>query len=802
MELDPTQELAVQLVCSAPFGIITGSPGTGKSTCLRVALDRLDVEGITYALASPTGKAARRMSEATGRPASTIHRLLGWTWNGWTHNADCPLEADVVVIDEVSMMDVELAAALVEACSPRTRLIFVGDADQLPSVGPGRILADLVESETVPVARLTHVHRAAAESWICRNAPRVLAGQELELTPCPDFRYFEANDAEEAARVVRKVVAQPEYRGAQILAPQRNTPCGVEALNLALQAELNPPRGSHAEWKLGDKVLRKGDRVIQTLNAYKLQSTTGELGVFNGEVGEVVDVAEKLTVDFGDRKVPYTKEDAFHLDLAYALTTHKCVAPDTLVETTQGLLPISAIAGLGTVATADGPKAYDCRVSNPPARALRIVCEGGYELTVTPDHRMMAWTGAAYELQEADQLTAGQFLRLRMGVTVEPAREPDLPPPPERTKREHHHDIPERMTPAVAEFLGLMVADGTVYKSGFRLVKRHPDVAMRFAGLCRELFGVAPTTQVRPTDYLVEVSSTYLMRWLLTIEGLAPNRKAVPGCVLRSSSQTQAAFLRGLFEDGTVNVRDNRIDHIQWTNKSPEMARIVQVMLLRLGMITSRVERRGLSSVYLYGQNAVRFRESVGFVSAWKNFRLMGTAGDEVRSLVPVNKAVIGRDTSAERNAHNRGYVSRHAAAALNEPQLEQALGFHHARIVALEETVSPSMCVRVPGHGRFLQNGFDGSNSQGSEFPWVICVVHSAHTFMLSRQLFYTAITRAKKGVIIVGNAQGLRTATSAKMPPKRNTTLVARMRECAADNDNDDSETQAELASEQLSW
>lgn len=323
MQLDPSQELAVQLVCSAPFGIVTGGPGTGKSTCLRVALDRLDEAGVSYALASPTGKAARRMSEATGRPASTIHRLLEWTWSGWTFHAEHPLEVDVVIIDESSMLDVELAAALVAAC-PHSRLVFVGDANQLPSVGPGRILADLVDSGTVPVARLTHVHRAAAESWVCRNAPRVLAGEPLELEPCPDFRYFETEDIADAARAVCRIVAMPEYRGAQILAPQRNTAGGVETLNAALQYQLNPPRAAAAEWKLGDKVLRQGDRVIQTVNAYKLQSTKGELGVFNGEVGEIIDVGEKLTVDFGDRRVPYGKDEAVHLDLAYALTVHKC----------------------------------------------------------------------------------------------------------------------------------------------------------------------------------------------------------------------------------------------------------------------------------------------------------------------------------------------------------------------------------------------------------------------------------------------------------------------------------------------
>lgn len=324
MELDPSQVRAVELVCTAPFAILTGGPGTGKSTCLRVALDRMDAAGVTYALASPTGKAAKRMTEATGRSASTIHRLLGWSRFGWEYHQGNPLPFDVMIVDEVSMLDLELADALADAIAEDSRIVLVGDANQLPSVGPGRILADLVEADIVPVARLTHVHRAAAESWICRNAPKVLSGEPLELGSYPDFRFFEVEGADEAANTVASIVTMDEYQGAQVLTPQRTTACGVEQLNTMLQAKLNPPRGSHDEaWMLGDKVLRKGDRVIQTRNAYNLLGSNGALGVFNGEVGEVVGAGANLTVDFGDRRIAYAKQDAFDLQLAYALTVHR-----------------------------------------------------------------------------------------------------------------------------------------------------------------------------------------------------------------------------------------------------------------------------------------------------------------------------------------------------------------------------------------------------------------------------------------------------------------------------------------------
>ena len=315
--LDPSQEAAVELMCNAPFCVVTGCPGTGKTTSLRAALDRLDMKGVRYALASPTGKAAKRMSEATGRDASTIHRLLGFGRDGWAYHSGNPLPFEVLFIDESSMLDVNLAASLVDAVADDSRLVLMGDANQLPSVGPGRVLADLVESGAVPVARLRHVHRAAADSWVCRNAPRVLAGKPLELEECPDFRFSEVETANDAADAVVEVMAS--IPDAQVLVPQRPTACGVEALNTRLQAKLNPPGALKPEWKIGDRALRLGDRVIQTVNDYKLE-------VFNGEVGSVVDFNDDLglmTVDMGDRKVFYEKAQAFSLQHAYALTIHK-----------------------------------------------------------------------------------------------------------------------------------------------------------------------------------------------------------------------------------------------------------------------------------------------------------------------------------------------------------------------------------------------------------------------------------------------------------------------------------------------
>jgi exodeoxyribonuclease V alpha subunit len=328
--LDPSQAAAVDLMCTKRLGIVTGGPGTGKSTCTRYALDRLDHEGKRYLLAAPTGKAAKRFSETTGREAKTIHRLLvPQPPNGaFAHNADNPLDADVVLVDESSMIDVELGAALVSAIDPeRTSLILIGDADQLPPVGPGRVFGDLVDSGKVPVARLTTLHRSALESWIHVNAQRVLKGEPLDLAPRKDFRFVDVGD--DATKIlptlvdfVLKKLPGIDDSMSQILIPQKTKLAGIELCNRLMQNALNPKRdGAPFIQRAGGNELRVGDRVIQTKNDYKLDNGQG---VFNGEIGDIATIdKDGVFVEFPDRGVQYSLTQADALQLAYALTVHR-----------------------------------------------------------------------------------------------------------------------------------------------------------------------------------------------------------------------------------------------------------------------------------------------------------------------------------------------------------------------------------------------------------------------------------------------------------------------------------------------
>lgn len=321
LEADPSQDRAVELIASARIGIVTGGPGTGKTTCLERALGELP-PSTKIELAAPTGKAAKRMHETTGRSARTIHRLLGWRGDGrFMFDHHNPLQCDLVVVDESSMLDIELGAALFDAIGPHTRLIMLGDVDQLPSVGPGQVFADLIELGAIPVARLTHVHRSAHDAWVNRNAPRVLAGGPIELDTVRGDRGFEWRNVGAAANVIPELqkIALDDP-GAKILIPQRTGAAGLNVANPALQTVYNIE-----PWQPGDPCLqrehgsiRTGDTVLQTKNDYTL-------AVFNGEIGTVIDMGGgRVVVDFEDRTVTYASmEQAGALELAYALTVHK-----------------------------------------------------------------------------------------------------------------------------------------------------------------------------------------------------------------------------------------------------------------------------------------------------------------------------------------------------------------------------------------------------------------------------------------------------------------------------------------------
>lgn len=348
--LDERQRLAVSEAVNNGLTIITGGPGTGKTTTIRTIIHYFEKEGLDILLAAPTGRAAKRMKEATGCEAKTIHRLLelsGMVGEGATsfgRNEDNPLETDVVIIDEMSMVDVFLMKSLLRALVPGMRLVLVGDVNQLPSVGPGNVLRDMIYSEAFPVVRLEKIFRQAAESDIIMNAHRINAGEMVE--PKPGSRDFLFIKRDNPGNIIGATITLlkdklPGYvksntRDIQVLTPMRKGLLGVEQLNASLQEALNPPDESKQELAVGNFILREGDKVMQiknnyqmewkVLNSYRMPLDEG-VGVFNGDCGivrEINSYTERITVEFEEnRRVEYEFKQAEELELAYAVTIHK-----------------------------------------------------------------------------------------------------------------------------------------------------------------------------------------------------------------------------------------------------------------------------------------------------------------------------------------------------------------------------------------------------------------------------------------------------------------------------------------------
>lgn len=347
LELSDSQRAAVRNSLTGGVTVVTGGPGTGKTTIINTIIGVLEESGLKVLVAAPTGRAAKRITETSGHLASTVHRMLGFYYSEesdemvFAKNEEDPLDAGCVIVDEASMLDIFLMQALLKAIKAGTRLILVGDVDQLPSVGPGRVLGDIIDSEYVFTAKLTEIFRQAQESMIVVNAHRINRG---EYPYCnekdKDFFLLNKSREEDILFTIKELLTRrlPDYYGVnpltdiQVITPMKKRTLGTENLNAVLQEVLNPAKPSSVERKHGDKVFRTGDKVMQIKNNYQIEwqrlsdSLEGE-GVFNGDIGYIKSIDKEygqMTVVFDeDKYVTYDFSQLDELELAYAITVHK-----------------------------------------------------------------------------------------------------------------------------------------------------------------------------------------------------------------------------------------------------------------------------------------------------------------------------------------------------------------------------------------------------------------------------------------------------------------------------------------------
>lgn len=730
MRLTEEQKHVLKEVVRLPKEEVTigGRAGTGKTTLIRHLVGLLP----RFAVCAYTGKAANVL-RSKGVDAKTIHSLIYKAYTDEDKKVHFSLAGDIecegVIVDEASMVSRSIYEDLRSFGKP---LIFVGDHGQLEPVG------DDFNLMREPDYRLEEIHRNAGE--IAHFAEYVRQGYRasswgVRNGPSDKIRFVPRGRHMDVAGEVDQVICAYNKTRAEV--------------NRAVRVSLG--RGPGPE---------TGDRIICLKN-------NSVSGLFNGMQGVVESVhpgnfmafesdgwVYEVEYDpdvFGQVKYDFEhgKDAPVPLDYAYAATCHKCVHPDTMVETDQGLLPIKDILPTGTISTPDGKRLYKNFVSNPPSSCVRVVCKDGYEITMTEDHKAELWDGSEFVESLAGDLKKGQIVRVKIGSEVDVAEPFKFQPHCQKDVREVRYRIPEEMSDDLAEFLGLMVADGTIFKSGFRLLKRHKDVIDRFKYLCESLFGVKTRLVSIGKTNGYEVSSAFITRWLESLGGMKPNDKDIPDCVLRSPLRMQNKFLRGLFEDGSVNLKHEKLDHIEFVSHFPKLLAKVRSMLLRAGVVSCSCDKK----IYIYSEFCEAFRQNIGFVSSFKNQRLEREK-PKSRYRIPIShselKALRGHLSEYDySNCRAKLFLTRGCAHKVsNLDAIRRKMNYHYVEIKEIESLSCETMCVEVPETHKFHQNGFPFGNCQGSEFHSVL-VLEQKCDLWDHRRWAYTAASRARDALL-----------------------------------------------------
>jgi len=822
--LNHRQHEAAMMVCKHAISLITGGAGSGKTFTIDAITRLCESRKLKAVLCAPTGKAAKRMEESTGQSASTIHRLLGFDGKTYSRNAENPISADILIVDEASMIDVSLAWRLFQAINlERTAVVLVGDHNQLPPVGPGNILRDLIESKAIPTTILEDVVRQAGV--LKENSIAILKGEVRKTCRVEDGLrgpWYVANQHTEAERVQQFILDIFDQvlseklgfdllRDVQVLTPTHKGPLGTAELNIRLQSLIQKKLWDYdvLPVQLGRRPkLLVGDKVIQTRNNYDLE-------VMNGSMGYVRDLGAdgSLTVDFDDKMV-FIEPGSPHrsdLQLAYALTIHKCISEDTLIPTNRGLLPIGELAsGVPektslpheiTIAARDGIESTESIYNGGFKPVIQLRTRAGFELSGSYEHPVLTADENGFCWKLMPEVVEGDVLVLRRD-TVSVQRNFDYIKMP-MVGREVTIDE------EAAWIMGVMVGDGNYSDhEDYRVevTKGSHDLMLRYIAGVQKVLGVRTTVrQVAQGSRFTAYFHNKAARDLLYRCGLdyctAPD-KSVPPVILRSSPNVQAAFLRGLFDtDGGVT------GLIVLATASERVAREVHLLLLHHGIVSKRYKMRDAIPekdwseawrVEIMGaSNFHLFRSRVGFSEEIKEFALEVACetsnAEAIKSNwggIPFGRKLIREFREELRRRGGRNYPEARdigrllariicGAAKLNHLHVEHINrhvsdiaetgkagmeldrlfreGFFFDPVVEIGSGNRHVYDVSVPGSHSFVGNGIVNHNSQGSEFPCSIVIAHKSHSFMHHRNLLYTGVTRAKKTAIIVGDHWGI---------------------------------------------
>ena len=829
--LTEDQISAAESALSDNVSLITGLPGTGKTTTMRAVVSILKDASVGFLLVAPTGIAAKRLSSVVNAPAFTIHRAFGArgamdeekreaTYEGfvvdpekegvddkkkktgmpsyedWGHGPGNPHPAEVLIIDESSMVDMHMLHRIITGTREDCRIVLVGDPYQLPSVGAGDVLSDLVESKAFPHVHLGRIFRQEGTSGIVLAAHSVHRGESPQ-SDGKDFIFLQADTEQEASDTILKLTRSLYEKRAnfQVLSPRHSGDAGVTSLNEKIRLQLNPPMSGMGETKVGGSAVREGDRIMIVKNDY-------QKGVYNGDVGVIrrIDrVAKDIEVSvFGLPGTPTSlvrfpvQEASKAIRLAYAQTVHKCVHPDTLVWYQGGLHPIKNLPDSGEVGTPDGVRPYTKKFVYDSGPLLTVETQLGYKVRVTPNHGLDVWDEHAgkYRKCEAQNIIPGDFVRLVPAPSLGDYQ-PELAPLVARKK------FPDRLHEDLAEFLGMLSAFGhpghrNITLDCWRGLKSRMtqdldrgSILDRFAHLAYKVLNrkvELKSTRVTGKPVRATIRDGALCSWFWDNfpQMFRANGYSIPDNILASSASVRRAFLRGYFQ--SAHLKKNQAGDLEfiWVDAGNDWNYdAIRMMLLADSIITAPSR----NSMLTRHRVSIRGRENLGrFLSVIKPLRPdllevnLHTARDYQDEFVPVEpnevKAMNGFHP-ALKSVSKDLLTSRFSTPA-------SVLGrgrFLNDRVYKIDVTEGPSMCLEVPETHQFIQAGFSGWNSQGQEYDVIVVPILGSFGRQLQRNLLYTAITRARKKVLIVGQASAIAKAVQNVSAERRKTLFAERL-------------------------
>jgi exodeoxyribonuclease V alpha subunit len=830
-KLADQQKEAIESFIKEKMLVVTGGPGTGKTTIVKAFVKLLRQNNISYTLMAPTGVAAKRLGSATSSDAYTIHRRLGYRGEGsWTYSGINKLEVDVAIIDESSMVDQQLFFRAMDALRGRTKIVFVGDSFQLPSVGPGSVLHQIIDSGLVKTIMLEKIHRQSETSDIVTISQEIKEGNSelngigVNVTNKDVCFLGTGNDNEKAeqflVKLAKSFAAKKKPGSFQVITPRNEGDLSVGSINSLLQKSLNPSKDKYGRDKKSISIAKDshiivGDRIIITKNNYNL-------GVHNGDIGKVLGItAQDLIVDIestaeGESRVAIPLEKVRDMvKLAYAVTVHKCVPLETPVQTPCGSKMIKDLKPGQLVLSSKGVERKIVSVSPVVnKKSITLYTEAG-QIKVSEDHKVQVVRGGKKVFIQCSEVKLGErlvFTRERESRSLGQ----DILVPTESVGKSKKISMPKSVDSDLAWLIGALIGDGSVseekpdYAVWFHKPSS-PEVVEKVRSIVSS-YGINVSTRKECTGSLYWFSKIF--RETLEKLGLGYCRardKDIPEWVFSSKEELQLSMLAGIIDtDGCTKNGKLRI-----TTSSKKLSSSLQRLLGNFGVgsrvsyaektdsyqiAVSGLDYSFLSSNVIPTVNPSKKSSSLGVKSNWDGLLLGDSAVEDLwkaACLVPKRKGSV--EIRKFREAYNKCQkginkkisipVARNAYYSLLEKsphtfKEETDIVFYANQsfpsVTGIEHGKrEPMLDIEVEEDHDFLINGFVVHNSQGMEYPAVIIPLIKSHgRMLLQRNLVYTALTRAKKKVIFIGQSIALRMAIENSTQNNRNTVLGDRIK------------------------